>query len=127
MTRFEREINGSLGAFWKKNAEGEVRNAVATVDSNATVETDGAIKGNSSGRYLMDDFCYYCDVTIHYSVKKGVTMQNYATIIGVIELRLNDISYENQQEEICEEKQRSVSTDTEHENNTCKSHDKEAE
>ena len=27
MTRFEREISGSLGAFWKKNAEEEVRKA----------------------------------------------------------------------------------------------------
>ncbi len=57
MTRFEREISGSLGAFWKKNAEEEVRKAVAKADSDATVEADGAIKWNSNGRYLMDDFC----------------------------------------------------------------------
>lgn len=57
MTRFEREISGSLGAFWKKNAEEEVRKAVAKVDADAAVEADGAIKWNSNGRYLMDDFC----------------------------------------------------------------------
>ena len=57
MTRFEREISGSLGAFWKKNAEEEVRKAVAQADTQATVEADGAIKWNSNGRYLMDDFC----------------------------------------------------------------------
>lgn len=57
MTRFEREISGSLGAFWKKNAEDDVRKAVAQADSQATVEADGAIKWNSNGRYLMDDFC----------------------------------------------------------------------
>ena len=57
MTRFEREISGSLGAFWKKNAEEEVRKAVAKADSDAAVEADGAIKWNSNGRYLMDDFC----------------------------------------------------------------------
>ena len=44
MTRFEREISGSLGAFWKKNAEEEVRKAVAQADTQATVEADGAIK-----------------------------------------------------------------------------------
>lgn len=57
MTRFEREISGSLGAFWMKNAEEDVRKAVAKADSDAAVEADGAIKWNSNGRYLMDDFC----------------------------------------------------------------------
>lgn len=57
MTRFEREISGSLGAFWKKNAEEEARKAVAQADEKATVEADGAIKWDSNGRYLMDDFC----------------------------------------------------------------------
>ena len=57
MTRFEREISGSLGEFWKKNAEEEVRKAVAQADTQATADADGAIKWNSNGRYLMDDFC----------------------------------------------------------------------
>lgn len=57
MTRFEREISGSLGAFWKKNAEEEVKKAVAQAEKDAAVEADGAIKWNSNGRYLMDDFC----------------------------------------------------------------------
>lgn len=57
MTRFEREISGSLGAFWKKNAAEEVKKAVAQAEKDSTVEADGAIKWNSNGRYLMDDFC----------------------------------------------------------------------
>ena len=57
MTRFEREISGSLGAFWKKNAEEEVRKAVAQAETQAAVDADGAIRWNSNGRYLMDDFC----------------------------------------------------------------------
>ncbi len=57
MTRFEREINGSLGDFWKRNAQEEVKKAVAKADADATVEADGAIKWNSNGSYLMDDFC----------------------------------------------------------------------
>lgn len=57
MTRFEMEISGSIGAFWKKNAEEEVRKAVAQADTQATVDADGAIRWNSNGRYLMDDFC----------------------------------------------------------------------
>lgn len=57
MTRFEIEISGSLGAFWKKNAEEEVRKAVAQAETQAAVDADGAIRWNSNGRYLMDDFC----------------------------------------------------------------------
>lgn len=57
MTRFEREISGSLGDFWKKNAQEEVKKAVAQADKEAAVEEDGAIKWKSNGRYLMDDFC----------------------------------------------------------------------
>ena len=57
MTRFEREISGSLGAFWKKNAEEEVGKAVAQAETQAAVDADGAIRWNSNGRYLMDDFC----------------------------------------------------------------------
>lgn len=57
MTRFEMEISGKLGDFWKRNAEEEVKKAVAKADADAAVEADGAIKWNSNGRYLMDDFC----------------------------------------------------------------------
>lgn len=34
-----------------------MKKAVAQADTQATVEADGAIKWNSNGRYLMDDFC----------------------------------------------------------------------
>ncbi len=57
MTRFQMEISGNLGDFWKNNAQREVRAAVTKADEEATVESDGAIKWNSNGRYLMDDFC----------------------------------------------------------------------
>ncbi len=57
MTRFEQEISGRLGDFWKRNAQEEVKKAVAQADEKATVEADGAIRWNSNGSYLMDDFC----------------------------------------------------------------------
>lgn len=57
MTRFEREISGSLGAFWKNHAAEEVKKAVAKADAEAEVDMDGAIRWNCNGRYLMDDFC----------------------------------------------------------------------
>ena len=57
MTRFEQEISGNLGAFWKKNAEEEVKKAVEMAAADATVEEDGAIRWNTNGNYLPDDFC----------------------------------------------------------------------
>ena len=57
MTRFEQEISGALGAFWKKNAEEEVKRAIAQAEAKATVEEDGAIRWIESGNYLPDDFC----------------------------------------------------------------------
>lgn len=57
MTRFEREISGNLGTFWKQHAAEEVKRAVAKADAEAEVDADGAIRWNCNGRYLMDDFC----------------------------------------------------------------------
>lgn len=57
MTRFEREISGQLGEYWKKDAEKEVQKAVAMADSDATVDENGAISWKSNGSYLMDDLC----------------------------------------------------------------------
>lgn len=57
MTRFEMEISGRLGEFWKKRAAEEVAEAVKKADEDATIEADGAIRWNSNGNYIPDDFC----------------------------------------------------------------------
>lgn len=57
MTRFGKEISGSLGVFWKENAENEVRKSVEQADRYAETDADGAIRWLNNGRYLMDDFC----------------------------------------------------------------------
>lgn len=57
MTRFEMEISGQLGAFWKNHAEREVAQAVEWATNDAIVEPNGAIKWKSNGHYLMDDMC----------------------------------------------------------------------
>lgn len=57
MTRFEKEISGCLGDWWKKHAEGEAWKAVIKANAEATVEPSGAIKWNRSGNYIPDDFC----------------------------------------------------------------------
>lgn len=54
MTRFAREWNGELGAFWQKNAHEEAARLLAQRD-NIEVEEDGAVKWKSSGNYLPAD------------------------------------------------------------------------
>lgn len=57
MSRFQREISGQLGDFWKKNAEDEIIQAVKLANEDSIVETDGAIKWKKSGNYVPDDLC----------------------------------------------------------------------
>ena len=57
MTRFQQEINGELGQYWKNHAEKEVERAVRKADELAIVDSNGAIRWESNGSYLMDDFC----------------------------------------------------------------------
>ena len=54
MTRFAREWNGELGAFWQKNAHEDAARLLAQRD-NIEVEEDGAAKWKSNGSYLPAD------------------------------------------------------------------------
>ena len=56
MTRFARELKGELGAFWKKNAEEEIRKMQARADHGEICTTaDGAAYWVNSGNYLPAD------------------------------------------------------------------------
>ena len=57
MTRFQKEISGQLGAFWKLNAEKEVTAAAEHAAEAAIVDENGAISWKSNGSYLPDDYC----------------------------------------------------------------------
>lgn len=57
MTRFQKEISGDLGDFWKRWAIEEAEKAVRMADEEAVVDEDGAISWKKNGSYLMDDFC----------------------------------------------------------------------
>ena len=55
MTRFQRELNGSLGPFWQKEAEKELARVKADlVNGQITIDGDG-IARNCLGRVLMAD------------------------------------------------------------------------
>ena len=57
MTRFQQEISGALGEYWKTSALKDVERAVLKANEDATVDEDGAISWKCNDRYLMDDFC----------------------------------------------------------------------
>ena len=55
MTRFQKELNGSLGPFWQKEAEKELARIRADLDNGRiTIDADG-IARNCIGRVLMAD------------------------------------------------------------------------
>ena len=56
MTRFERELSGVLGAFWKKNAEEEIAKMQRRVDNDEIrTNASGGAFWNSNGNYLPAD------------------------------------------------------------------------
>lgn len=56
-SRFQKEIAGDFGDYWKRDALKRVDECTKQADEEAVVEDDGAIKWKDSGNYLMDDFC----------------------------------------------------------------------
>ena len=55
MTRFERELNGSLGAYWKAEAEKELARIKAELDAGKITIDDQGVALNCIGRPLMSD------------------------------------------------------------------------
>ena len=55
MTRFERELNGSLGAYWQAEAEKELARVKADLDAGKITIDDQGVARNCIGRPLMSD------------------------------------------------------------------------
>ena len=55
MTRFERELNGSLGAYWQAQAEKELERVKADLDAGKITIDDQGVARNCIGRPLMSD------------------------------------------------------------------------
>lgn len=56
MTRFEQELSGALGEFWKKNAEAEIAKMQKRADNDEIrTNMNGAAFWNSNGNYLPAD------------------------------------------------------------------------
>ncbi len=55
MTRFEQELSGSLGEFWRKEAEKELAKVKADLESGRITIDEFGIARNCIGRVLMSD------------------------------------------------------------------------
>lgn len=55
MTRFEKELSGALGAYWKKEAEKELARVKADIDEGKITIDENGIARNCIGRTLHDD------------------------------------------------------------------------
>ena len=55
MTRFMKELNGSLGAYWKAEAEKELARVKADLDARRITIDENGIARNCIGRVLMAD------------------------------------------------------------------------
>ena len=55
MTRFARELNGSLGAFWKSSAEKELEQIREDFEAGKITVDENGVARNRIGRILMSD------------------------------------------------------------------------
>ena len=55
MTRFERELSGALGAFWKNSAEKELAGIKADLENGKITIDENGVARNCIGRVLMSD------------------------------------------------------------------------
>lgn len=92
MTRFQKEITGELGQWWKDHAKKEVESAVRKADENAIVESNGAIKWKSNGSYLMDDFCEMLEYAgYQFNRKATAEARNIQVVESLKNYKLNYI------------------------------------
>lgn len=55
MTRFMKELNGDLGAYWKAEAEKELARIKADLEAGQITIDENGVARNCIGRALMDD------------------------------------------------------------------------
>ena len=90
MTRFQQEITGELGQYWKDQAEKEVERAVRKADELAIVDSNGAIRWKNNGSYLMDDFCEMLEYAgYQFSRKANAKARNIQVKKCLKEYRMN--------------------------------------
>lgn len=55
MTRFEKELSGALGDYWKREAEKELEKVKAEIENGEITIDEAGVARNCVGRVLMND------------------------------------------------------------------------
>ena len=78
MTRFQMELSGMLGEFWKQQAEQELQKVKSDLDScRITIDGDGVAR-NCIGRALADDMLEKVELVAPDCVNVSATRATYA-------------------------------------------------
>ena len=78
MTRFQMELSGMLGEFWKKQAEHELQKVKSDLDScRIAIDGDGVAR-NCIGRVLADDMLEKVELVAPDCVNVSATRATYA-------------------------------------------------
>lgn len=78
MTRFQMELSGMLGEFWKKQAKQELQKVKSDLDScRITIDGDGVAR-NCIGRALADDMLEKVELVAPDCVNVSATRATYA-------------------------------------------------
>lgn len=78
MTRFQMELSGMLGEFWKKQAEQELQKVKSDLDScRIAIDGDGVAR-NCIGRALADDMLEKVELVAPDCVNVSATRATYA-------------------------------------------------
>jgi len=101
MTRFERELNGSLGEYWKRSAEQELEQIRGDLASGKITIDDQGVARNCIGRVLMSDMLEkLAHVTSDVSIEATTAAREAEVAAELAEYRKH--AHEPSQEELAE-------------------------
>lgn len=78
MTRFQMELSGMLGEFWKKQAEQELQKVKSDLDSRRIAIDGDGVARNCIGRALADDMLEKVELVAPDCVNVSATRATYA-------------------------------------------------
>ena len=74
MSRFERELNGELGDYWKKDALSKIADIEKDYETGHLIIEDGAAKWDTNGSYLMQDIM---EVLLHSKYADLIDLEHH--------------------------------------------------
>lgn len=79
-SRFERELNGELGDYWKKDALSKIADIEKDYETGHLIIEDGAAKWDTNGSYLMQDIM---EVLLHSKYADLVNIKHHEAMRDV--------------------------------------------